>query len=165
MSNATISVVCYKSKKLANGEHPLMLRICKDGKKTYRSLGISVNPKHWSFSKGAPKVSCPNREEIQKIIISKLAEMQSRILELNAENKEYTSSSLISSESESFTPITVGEFYAELIADYTRCERCGNRLIYKGSYNSLKTFNRGKLDIPFSQITEEWLARYEKWLR
>jgi len=37
--NATISVVCYKSKTLSNGEHPLMLRICKDGKKKYQSLG------------------------------------------------------------------------------------------------------------------------------
>ena len=42
--DATISVVCYKSKTLSNGEHPLMLRISKDGKKKYQSLGISVNP-------------------------------------------------------------------------------------------------------------------------
>lgn len=40
--NATISVVCYKSKTLSNGEHPLMLRICKDGKKKYQSLGLSI---------------------------------------------------------------------------------------------------------------------------
>ena len=39
--DATISVVCYKSKTLSNGEHPLMLRISKDGKKKYQSLGIS----------------------------------------------------------------------------------------------------------------------------
>ena len=38
--DATISVVCYKSKTLSNGEHPLMLRISKDGKKKYQSLGI-----------------------------------------------------------------------------------------------------------------------------
>lgn len=30
MSNAAISVVCYKSKTLSNGENPLMLRISKD---------------------------------------------------------------------------------------------------------------------------------------
>ena len=35
--NATVNVVCYTSKILSNGEHPLMLRICKDGKKKYRS--------------------------------------------------------------------------------------------------------------------------------
>ncbi|NDV47924.1 hypothetical protein D0T49_12805 [Paludibacter sp. 221] len=40
--NATISITCYKSKNLTNGEHPLMIRICKDGKKKYKSLGVSV---------------------------------------------------------------------------------------------------------------------------
>jgi hypothetical protein len=38
--NATISVICYKSKTLANGEHPLMVRIAKSGKRTYQSLGV-----------------------------------------------------------------------------------------------------------------------------
>lgn len=39
----TVNVLCYKSKTLSNGEHPLVIRICKDGKKKYVSLGISVN--------------------------------------------------------------------------------------------------------------------------
>ena len=41
--NTTANIVCYKSKTLANGEHPLMIRICKDGKKKYlsESLGHS----------------------------------------------------------------------------------------------------------------------------
>ena len=56
---ATINVVCYKWKVLVNGESPLMLRISKDQKRTMRSLGISVNPKHWDFVKNEPKTSCP----------------------------------------------------------------------------------------------------------
>ena len=35
---AGISILCYKSKMLANGAHPLMIRFCKDGKKRYMSL-------------------------------------------------------------------------------------------------------------------------------
>ena len=30
---ATVNVTCYKSKVLKNGESPLMVRICKNGKK------------------------------------------------------------------------------------------------------------------------------------
>lgn len=33
--DATISVICYKSKTLANGKHPLMLRIAQNGKQTH----------------------------------------------------------------------------------------------------------------------------------
>ncbi len=165
MINATFSVVCYTSKKLSSGEFPLMIRVCKDGKRTYRSLGISINPKHWNFTKNTPKASCPNREQILRIILEKQSELQRRILEMNSEQRDYTATTLLNAQTEKFTPKTVGEFYQELIDEYTRTERCGNRLIYKGSYNSIKSFNRGRLDIPFSYIDVEWLNKYEKWLR
>ena len=45
--SATIEVVCYKSKVLANNESPLMLRITKDRKLKYSSIGVSVNPALW----------------------------------------------------------------------------------------------------------------------
>ena len=80
--NATVNVVCYKWKTLSNGEHPLMLRICKDGKRKYQSLGISVNPKYWDFKKNVPKSKCPNLEYIQKIILDKKLELQERVLEM-----------------------------------------------------------------------------------
>ena len=38
--NASVSVVCYKSKVLSNGKSPLMLRVTKDRKRKYVSLGI-----------------------------------------------------------------------------------------------------------------------------
>ena len=66
---ATINIICYKSKKLANGESPLMLRICKDNKVKYQSIGISVKLEHWDLKKNRPKVGCPNRDYILKIII------------------------------------------------------------------------------------------------
>ncbi|MDE6453122.1 MAG: site-specific integrase, partial [Muribaculaceae bacterium] len=42
--STTVNVVCYKSKVLSNNESPLMLRVTKDRKRKYVSLGISVNP-------------------------------------------------------------------------------------------------------------------------
>ena len=38
----TVNVACYKSKTLKDGSHPLMVRVCKDGKKKYQSIGIST---------------------------------------------------------------------------------------------------------------------------
>ena len=78
---ATISVVCYKWKVLTNGECPLMLRISKDKNRTMKSLGVSVNPKHWDFAKNKPKSNCPNREYILKIIHTKQTELQEKMLE------------------------------------------------------------------------------------
>ena len=60
--NACVSVVCYKSKTLSNGENPLMLQVSKGGKRKYQSLGISINPKYWDFTRNKPKPNCPNKE-------------------------------------------------------------------------------------------------------
>ena len=49
--STTVNIVCYTSKKLSNGESPLMVRVCKDRKNKYKSLGISVNPVYWDFDK------------------------------------------------------------------------------------------------------------------
>ncbi len=45
-----------------------MLRVTKDRKLKYVSLGISLNPAHWDFSKNEPKTDCPNREYIEMLI-------------------------------------------------------------------------------------------------
>ena len=163
--NATISVVCYKSKTLSNGEYPLMLRICKDGKKKYQSLGISVLPRYWDFTRNKPKPNCPNKEYIQKIILDKQTELQQRVLEFNSEQKEYTTTTLLNDKNKKFELKTVCQFYQELIEQYKNNDKCGNRLIYKSSYNSLKVFTKNQLDIPFSAIDISWLNKYEKWLR
>ena len=163
--NTSVSVVCYKSKTLSNGESPLMLQVSKSGKRKYQSLGISIKPRYWDFTRNKPKPNCPNKDYIQKIILDKQTELQQRMLELNSEQKEYTTTTLLNDENKKFELKTVSEFYQELIEEYRVNNKCGNRLIYKSSYNSLKVFTNDKLDIPFSAIDITWLNKYERWLR
>ena len=49
--NAKITVTCYRSKILSNGEAPLMVKITKNGKRSLKTLGISLNPKYWDFER------------------------------------------------------------------------------------------------------------------
>ena len=83
--DAGVNILCYKSKTLANGAHPLMIRVCKDGKKKYVSLGVSVLPQFWDFTKNQPKKNCPNKTYIEKIIADKSSEFAERIIELKAQ--------------------------------------------------------------------------------
>ena len=129
--NATITVVCYKSKILSNGEHPLMLRICKDGKKKYQSLGVSIKANQWDFVRERPKPTCPNKEYILKLILDKQAELQQRMLELNTEQKEYTTTTLLQDDHKKYELKTVKQFYQELIEQYMANEKYGNRIIYE----------------------------------
>jgi len=157
-----VNIICYKSKTLSNGEHPLMIRVCKDGKKKYQSLGISVKPEWWDFQKNRPKAICPNKDLILKIVLDKEAAFQKQILELKAEDKEFTASTLIAHKKKMKT---VKDFYKELIDEYTLANKIGNAKVYKDSYWSLKTYTNNKLDIPFSHIDIDFLKGYEKWMR
>ena len=121
--NATVNIVCYKQKTLKNGEHPLMIRVCKKNKKKYKSLGLSVHPDQWDFKTNRPKVKCPNRELILKTILEKEAEYQKEILELISMQKEYTAASLIAAKTNQINAKRVGSFFEELIQQSKKTDK------------------------------------------
>ena len=163
--DAVVNILCYKSKTLANGAHPLMIRVCKDGKKKYVSLGVSVLPQFWDFTKNQPKKNCPNKAYIEKIIADKSSEFAERIIELKAEKKEFTATSLTEHLIDgTHTKRTVGEVFQSQIENLKRTGRTGYALSHREVYNSLLKFN-GHLNIYFSDIDTVWLKRYETWLR
>ena len=84
--DATISVICFKSKTLANGE---------DRKRTMKSLGVSVHPSNWDFDRNEPKPKCPDRKYIQQIILKVKSEYQTRLLEKAARDEDYTAETLV----------------------------------------------------------------------
>lgn len=161
---ATVNVLCYKSKTLRNGEHPLMICVCKDGKRKYISLGMSVNPKNWDFEKNKPKRNCPNRELIIKVLNEQEQKYSEQIMEFSVEQREYSSATLV----ETVAPIkkmkTVGDLFNDYIAQLKSEGRLGYALYVQQVFNSLYKF-RGHLNIYFSDIDINWLKSYESWLR
>lgn len=60
---------------------------------------------------------------------------------------------------------TVGEFYLNLISQLQADGKTGNRKVYVGSYNSIKAYSKGNIELQFSDIDANWLSGYERWLR
>ena len=162
---ATVEVVCYKSKPFKDGTFPLMLRVTKDRKRKYVSLGLSLHEKFWDFEKGKPKRNCPNKEQIERLIAAKTAEYNDLIVEMTAQQREYTVETLVSHFHNQVRCATVVELYDKLIDDMKRGGKLGNAGVYKYSRTSLLKFTGQRLQIPFSDIDAVWLRRYENWLR
>lgn len=142
-----------------------MLRVTKDRKRKYVSLGISVNPENWDFSKNQPKAECPNREYIELLIADKLKEYSAKIVELKATNQEFTSTTLVEKVCVNrVNRKTVGDLFKAHINSLTSSGRKSHALSIKQLYNSLIEFN-GHLDIPFAEMDIVWLRRYEAFLR
>ena len=162
--DANISIVCFKSKVLANGEHPLMLRISQGKLRYFKSLGISIKSSLWNFDKEEPKRNYPNREQLLNILNLTRQKYVNMMFELKMLGKDFTPQSLAESVERSANKQNVGTYIQHIVQYMTAEKRLGNAKAYIGCYNSLLKFT-GNLDIPFTDIDVNWLKRYELYLR
>ena len=136
--DAGVDILCYKSKTVDNGAHPLMIRVCKDGKKKYVSLGVSVLPQFWDFT----KKKFPTKAYVEKTIADKSSDFAERIIELKAEKKEFTATTLTERLTESTRARrTVGEVFRSQIESLKQTGRTGYALSHREVYNFLLKFN------------------------
>lgn len=162
--NTSINVLCYKSKTLSNGEHPLMLCVNQNRKRKYSSLGISIQAKFWDFEKGKPKANCPNKIYIEQAILKKTKELTDKIVNLTVENKSYSPDSLLASNNKAIPHQTVSSLFNEYIDMLMSENRIGYALSIKQVLNAFNAFTKGA-DIYFSDITVNWLRSFEIWQR
>ena len=162
--STTINVVCYKSKVLKNNESPLMIRVCKDRKMKYQSLGISILPKYWDFKANKPTSKCPNKEYIERLIAEKVKVYTDKVIEFKSQEKEFTATSLMEKVNKPVKRKTVQEVFNQYIQELESANRLRYADMYKCTMHSLIKFNK-HLDIPFSDMDTIWLKRYEVWLQ
>ena len=160
----TVDVICYKYKPLKTGELALKIRICKDRKTRYINLGVSTKSEHWDFEKNQPRPNSPDRELLEKLISAKISEVRSKIVELKAENKEFSATTLVDKISNPIKFISVEKLFKQHLHTLEEEKRTSYKLSIQQTYNSLLKFNK-HLDIPFSDMDYNWLKRYETWLR
>ena len=94
---AKITVKHYTSKVLADYTSPIMISICKDGKRKYVATGISCLPNDWDSKKNELKKSVKNAKAMNLIIQQKYSSIISRELDLIAQGYAYTVDDLIAS--------------------------------------------------------------------
>lgn len=163
--NAKISVTCYRSKILSNGEAPLMVKITKSGKRSLKTLGVSVNPKYWDFERDKPKSNCPNRTYIVNIITNALQKYQAIQLDMETKCKDYTASELLNDAASKQTPVTVEDFLTEHIQQLRENGKVGNSYAYLNLRTTLHNFYGKKLNFFFNAVDIQFCNKFEAWMR
>jgi len=88
---ATVKVILREDKlNTKTGEAPLYLRIIKDRKSKFISLGIKVKPKYWNKEKMSVRKGATNYHEINSFLISKRSEAEKTSIELEGTSKGTT---------------------------------------------------------------------------
>lgn len=162
--NTTVEVVLYTSKSLANGEHPLMLRLTKDRKRKYISLHLSLSAQYWDAEKGRPRRNCPHRDRINALIEAKTKEFESQILDFKTNDKDYTLQTLVDKSNRKVLKQTVGTYLTAYIEQLKAKDRLGNASTFAHLHTALlRCF--GTLDFYFIDIDNDFLKKFETWLR
>lgn len=60
-AKATVTALLYTSKTLANGEHPVMIRVCYNGRRKYKSTGLSCPARLWNAANRRCAAAIPSR--------------------------------------------------------------------------------------------------------
>lgn len=94
---AKISIKHYTSKVLSDYTSPVMISICKDGKRKYVATGISCLPNDWDSKKNELKKSVKNAKAMNLIIRQKYNAIITKELDLIAQNIPYNIDDLIAS--------------------------------------------------------------------
>jgi len=161
---STVKVVLYTSKVLKNGEHPIMLRLTKDRKPKYISVGSSCPAALWDEKICLPKKKHPLYHELSVLIQTKLLEAKKLIVEMQSEAAEYSVEEVSATlKAATTTKQQVLQFFDTCTEALKKQNRIGTAEIFVSTRNSLSLFRKGK-DFEFSFITPSFLWKYHESL-
>lgn len=156
-----IAVILYKSNTLANGDHPIYVRVSQNEDKKHASVGLSCPASLWDFDCNLPRRNHPNKELIEVIITNKLKQYRDKQLEMIAEGKPLSPKALIKAVENPKTNKQLLTFLDELIG---RQKKKGNADVYRDTKRQLKKFEVSSTTL-LTDVDQQFLNRYETYLR
>lgn len=166
-----IKVMLYTSKILADGSHPLRLRITKDNGRKYISIGESCSLKYWDTDKEEPRRNHPERTRILSVIRKWESEYIEAARRLHDSGHPFTIDMLIEAVVES-SKKPRRERKGMMLLDYLKtiseqlkvAKKLGNANVYRDTRSALNRFLSEK-DIPITAVNVSFLNRFETYLR
>ena len=162
--NTTVAVILFKSKTLANGEHPLMIRVCKNRVRKHVSIGLSCHINDWDFKNNLPKKNHPHKEKYESIIAKAIRQYKDKVIDFKDEDKDFTPDILIEAASNPIKKITLFKYFELKVENLIATQQIGNSRVYYDTYRQLKQFTKDK-DITFSQVDYAFLIKFENHLK
>ena len=161
---ASISTVLYTSKVLKNGESPIRLRIIKDRKIKYFSLGHNSLPEHWDAERQLPKKKHPNATELTILIEKHVTQARKLVIDLEISRGDFSIDEFVQKFQRLSKKTTVFSFVDEVIEAMLKENRVGNSDVYKSLKWVLSRYRNGR-DFLFIDVDQSFLNGLELDLR
>ena len=170
---ATVKIVYFTGKVLADGSHPFLIRITKNRKQLYRSTGISLHPRYYNFEKKEIRRNYPgDAKALWRKLEAKAATYEQAAEELATADEQHDAETVLSKVSQSRRAtrrVKLLAYCDELVAEYKVVSQLGNARVYRDVRSQLTRFLNqeypGTSDIPFSQVTVSFCYSWEQFMR
>ena len=172
---ATVKVVYFKSKTLADGSHPFVVRITKNRKQVYRYTGLSLPPKYWNADKKEIRRSYP--EPGRENLLRELEKWRKKYTEaaetLAADDEQHDALTVFTKATEGRKAqrrVKLLAYVDELVAVMKAGGQLGNAAVYRDVRNQLSRFITDEYpeaggDISFDRISVSFCNEWEATLR
>lgn len=159
---ATTKIILKKNKANKNGECPLYLRIIKDRKAKFISLGVTLHPNQWNENTGRVRKSHPNSQRMNNFIAKKVSDAEGIALVMETSSK-FVPSKKIKQAILGRTPESFIAYAEKYVESLLRSNKLGTYGKANATISKLKTYIDGQA-FSFDDITVEFLKQYEHYL-
>lgn len=161
---ASIKILLYKSKKLKDNSHPIMMRLTHRSKLKYINLGHAVFDTEWNGEfENWIKDSHQNHELLNNYLLKEYAMAKDILIKMQDRKKPFTVEELSVRIRRGDSKKSFHDFTQELIDEMKKAGKYGNAECYTTTLNSVKRFTHDK-DFFFEEIDYGWLNKYENHL-
>lgn len=162
----SISILLYTSKELANGEHPIMLRVTYNKQRKYKGLGISCTEKDWNDKKCEVRSTHPNSVGINTLIRREKKNAEDVVLTLEKSGVQYSASSILKALTRVFPENqTLYGLFEERIAFFRdKAGQYNTSTGYTTLLNIIKRYTENE-DVELIDVTSVWIRDFEAHLR
>lgn len=161
--NSSASIILRK-KPNKKGLYPLAIRITKFRKSTYLFVGHCIEQKYWDDTKCLVKKSHPYAGRLNTLLLTKLAETNKILLELQAERKDYSASQIkkeISFKNRNNNFFDTADAH---LKEIRTSNNYGRLSVDKAIIGHISKFNKSK-HLSFLDLDENYLKKYIAYLR
>lgn len=165
IAKATITALLYTSKTLANGEHPVMIRVCYNSKRKYKSTGLSCPAKLWNAAKQEVRGRHPLSVNMNAVIDAELIRLKNKVLDFERQDMAYSAQSLIeASARKPPVPKTLDDLFEERIAYFRdTLQKHNTSTGYRTLQHIVGRFSRQRV-VELSDVDKAWLRDFEEYL-
>lgn len=174
---AKIKAVYYTSKTLADGSHPFLIRITKDGQRKYIATGLSLHPKYWNdkYTGYADAIRRNYPESEKEKLIRALDKLEKKFAksaeELTESDEQHDAKAVAAKANESrkqTSKIALLAYADTLVEKMNKAGQRKNARVYKDTRNQLAKYIKdeyGVDDISFDKVTPKFCYEWEMSLR